>query len=265
MFDVLLQASVLLTSLYKGTIGGTNKGVAKEVQLVTVKALDSNGEGTTSDILAGIEFIRGERRNNPLQPMVANLSVGLGADGYSEAINSAVNSLVNEGVTVAVAAGNQGSDSCSSSPASAANAITVAASDRQDVMADFSNFGACIDLFAPGSLITSNWIYSTTSTNTISGTSTASPHVAGTAALMLEQDAKRSPANIRTLIVGSALTNKVKGDLQGAPNLLLNTQKIAPTDSTNPTPDTCTAFLGSCSKAKDCCSARCRFRSVCFI
>jgi subtilisin family serine protease len=242
------------------------KGVAKDVQLVTVKVLGSTGEGVTSDILAGIDYVRGEKQKNPSQPMVANLSVGLGAEGFSEAINSAVNSLVDNGVVVTVAAGNHQSDACKSSPASAGNAITVAASDRQDYIAEFSNYGVCIDVFAPGDLITSNWRYSTKSTNTISGTSTASPHVAGAAALLLEQDRKRSPADIRALIVSAALTNKVQGDLQGAPNLILNTQGIKATSSSSATNTaTCSAFLGPCKNKKNCCQGQCRFKSTCFV
>jgi len=185
--------------------------------------------------------------------MVANLSVGLGKDGFSATINDAVNALVAQGVVVVVASGNYNADACNSSPASASGAITVAASDRQDNFYSNSNYGRCVDLIAPGKLILSNWRYSSTSTNTISGTSCAAAHVSGVAAILLEEDPYRSTNNVRSTILDDALSNKVKGNLKDTPNVLLNTQALvsAPVVSA---PVLCTPFLGmfGCQCCKQC-------------
>ena len=205
-----------------GTIAGTERGIAKDAQLVAVK-VTTNGEGKGSDLLAGIQYIQGQKELNRSTPMVANLSVGLGQDGFSETINDAVNELVAQGVVVVVASGNYKSNACNSSPASASSAITVAASDRHDNFYSDSSYGTCVDLIAPGQLIFSNWIFSSTSTNTISGTSSAAAHGTGVVALLLEQDPGRSPDDVRSTLLANTLSDRVQGSLQGSPNRLLNT------------------------------------------
>jgi len=239
----------------KGSIGGTTKGVAKDVQLISVK-IASSGIGLGSDLLEGIQFIQGEKAKDPSQPMVANLSVGLGRDGFSDIINQAVDALVNQGVTVIVASGNYKSNACQSSPASASRAITVAASDKSDNFYVESSFGNCVDLIAPGKLITSNWFRSTSSTNTISGTSSAAAHVAGVAALLLQQDPTRSTDDVRDAILADALVGKVRGNLQATPNLLLNTQALLVSSQGGSVEETCTPpFLGfiGCDCCRDSC------------
>ena len=238
-------------SYESGTIVGTHKGIAKQAQVIAVK-IASTGQGKGSDLLAGIQYIQGQKEKNPSTPMVANLSVGLGKDGFSETMNNAVNVLVAQGVVVVVASGNYKSDACQSSPASASGAITVAASDRHDNFYSDSSYGSCVDLIAPGKLINSNWIFSSTSTNTISGTSSAAAHVTGVAALLLEQDPGRSPDNVRSKIVADALPDTVAGSLQGTPNRLLNTAAVV--DGTLETEAICAPFLGflGCGCCRQC-------------
>ena len=156
-----------------GTIGGTTYGVAKAVSLIPVRVLGCNGSGTNSGVIAGINWaIKNHTTNNA----VANLSLG---GGISSTLDTAINNLINDGVTVVVAAGNSAVDACTSSPARVTRAITVAASTSNDSIASFSNIGSCVDIIAPGVGITSAWYTSSTAINTISGTSMASPHVAG--------------------------------------------------------------------------------------
>jgi subtilisin family serine protease len=183
-----------------GTIGGTKYGVAKQVRLVAVRVLDCRGSGRTSDVVAGIEWVT----TNHVTPAVANMSLG---GGWSDALNKAVDSSIAHGVTYAVAAGNGDSrgvpqDACSSSPAGVDAALTVGATDKTDAAASFSNYGKCVDLFAPGVGITSDWYSrkSNTATNTISGTSMATPHVAGVAALYLEDNPAALPATVSSEI-----------------------------------------------------------------
>lgn len=159
-----------------GTVGGSTYGVAKSALLRGVRVLDCNGSGSTSGVIAGVDWVR----NNHIAPAVANMSLG---GGVSTALDTAVNNLANAGVTIAVAAGNSNANACNSSPARAANAITVGSTTTSDARSSFSNFGTCLDLFAPGSAILSSWFTSNTATATLSGTSMASPHVAGVAAL----------------------------------------------------------------------------------
>lgn len=162
-----------------GTIGGTTYGVAKAVFLIPVRVLDCRGSGTNSGVIAGINWVIKNHTNNKA---VANMSLGGGA---SSALDTALNNLIGDGVTVVVAAGNSGADACNYSPARVLNAITVAASTSTDSVASFSNRGSCVDIIAPGVGITSSWIKSDTAINTISGTSMASPHVAGAIARSL--------------------------------------------------------------------------------
>lgn len=200
-----------------GTVGGNTWGVAKRVGLVPVRVLDCNGGGTSSGVIAGIDWVRTHRT----RPAVANMSLGGGA---SSAIDTAINSLVNAGVTVVVAAGNDNANACNYSPARAAAAITVGSTTSSDARSSFSNYGTCLDIFAPGSAIRSAWHSSNTSTNTISGTSMASPHVAGAAALYLSSNPSALPATVRNALVNKASNGVVVDAKTGSPNKLLYTR-----------------------------------------
>ncbi len=199
-----------------GTVGGTIYGVAKAVKLVAVRVLNCTGSGTNSGVIAGIDWVR----QNAAKPAVANMSLGGGA---STALDNAVTAAIASGVTFAVAAGNSNRDACSFSPARTPNAITVGATTSTDARASYSNFGACLDIFAPGSAITSAWFTSSTATNTISGTSMASPHVAGVAALFLQSNTGASPAAVRSALVNNATLNLVTSAGRRSPNVLLFT------------------------------------------
>jgi subtilisin family serine protease len=197
-----------------GTVGGSEYGVAKAVSLVAVRVLNCQGSGTWSQVIAGIDWVK----NNAIKPAVANMSLGGGA---SSSVNQAVTNAVNAGVVFAVAAGNESTDACTKSPASAASALTVGATGSNDARASFSNYGTCLDLFAPGVSITSSTNSSDISTGTWSGTSMASPHVAGVAALYLSANSGDSPAQVATALLGGATTGKVTSGGAGSPNLLL--------------------------------------------
>lgn len=198
-----------------GTVGGSTYGVAKSVTLVPVRVLGCDGSGSNSGVIAGMDWVA----QNAVKPAVANMSLGGGADSATDA---AVARMTSAGVTVVVAAGNSNTDACTSSPARAASAITVAATTSTDARASFSNYGSCVDIFAPGQNITSAWIGSTTATNTISGTSMASPHVAGVAALYLQGNPSASPATVASALTSDATTGVVSGT-NGSPNRLLFT------------------------------------------
>ena len=197
-----------------GTIGGSTYGVAKSALLRGVRVLDCNGSGSNSGVIAGVDWVT----NNHINPAVANMSLGGGA---SSALDTSVNNLANSGVPIAVAAGNSNVDACGTSPARAANAITVGATTTTDARASFSNFGTCLDLFAPGSGILSSWFSSDTATATLSGTSMASPHVAGVAALYKQFSPGASSTTVRNAIVNNATTNVVTSAGTGSPNRLL--------------------------------------------
>lgn len=189
-----------------GTIGGTAYGVAPSVSLVAVRTLDCEGSGETSGVIAGIDWAARDHRTGT--PAVANLSLS-GPAG--ENVDAAIRGLVDDGVTVAVAAGNEDEDACDSSPAREPAALTVAASDRDDRRASFSNRGSCVDLFAPGVDIVSDWYDGDTATEELSGTSMAAPHVAGAAALLLGADPGLSPVQVANRLLGSATASVVGG------------------------------------------------------
>jgi serine protease len=197
-----------------GTVGGTTYGIAKGVTIHPVRVLGCTGSGTNAGVIAGMDWVA----NNHVKPAVANMSLGGGA---SQATDDAVARMVNAGVTVAVAAGNDNSNACNYSPARAASAITVGSTTNTDARSSFSNYGTCLDIFAPGSNITSAWYTSSTATNTISGTSMASPHVAGVAALYLASNPSATPAQVTSAIVNASTPNKVTGAQTGSPNRLL--------------------------------------------
>jgi subtilisin family serine protease len=197
-----------------GTVGGSTYGMAKGVRLRGLRVLNCSGSGSNSGIIAAIDWLRA----NHTKPAVANMSLG---GGYSSALNTAVNNLASAGVFIAVAAGNESQNACNVSPASAANATTVAASDRTDTRASYSNYGSCVDLYAPGSSITSAWHTTNSATSTISGTSMASPHVAGAAALYKARNGDASYSTIRSWLNSNATANAIRSNPSGTPNRLL--------------------------------------------
>jgi subtilisin family serine protease len=199
-----------------GTIAGARYGVAKLATLVPVRVLDCTGSGYVSAAIAGLDWVAANHLDGA--PAVANLS--LGADP-SSSLDAAVAAVVADGVTVAVAAGNETTNACNSSPAAEPTALTVAASSSTDAQASFSNYGSCVDLYAPGVFITSDWTTSTTATAVLSGTSMASPHVAGVAALITSAHPTWTPAQVSALLLADATTGAVGGATTGTPNRLL--------------------------------------------
>jgi subtilisin family serine protease len=195
-----------------GTIGSTTYGVAKGVRLRGVRVLDCNGSGSWSGIIAGLDWVRLNRTN----PAVANLSLG---GGLNSSVNTAVSNLANSGVFVAVAAGNSNANACNYSPASASVVTTVASSTSSDAKSSFSNYGSCVDLYAPGSSILST--YNNGGTATLSGTSMASPHVAGVGALYKATYGNASQATIDSWIKTNSTANVITGNPSGTPNRLL--------------------------------------------
>jgi subtilisin family serine protease len=199
-----------------GTIGGATYGVAKDVKLVGVRVLDCKGSGAYSTIIAGIDWVTTHAK----LPAVANMSLG---GTTSKALDDAVNRSIAKGVTYAVAAGNDNRDACRQSPADTPAAITVGAADDTDKRASFSNYGTCLDLFAPGVRIQSASSSSDTGSKLMSGTSMASPHVAGAAALVLGAHPAWTPARVRDELVAQADSAKVGSAGKGSPNKLLYT------------------------------------------
>ena len=197
-----------------GTTGGTTYGVAKQVTLHAVRVLSCSGSGSTTGVIAGVDWVT----QNHTKPAVANMSLG---GGISTALDQAVANSISAGVSYAIAAGNSNADACSSSPARVSSANTVGATTSTDARSSFSNFGSCVDIFAPGSSITSSWNTSDTATNTISGTSMATPHVAGALALYLQTNPTASPATASQALVSNSTPNKVTSPGSGSPNRLL--------------------------------------------
>ncbi|MFE6177557.1 S8 family peptidase [Streptomyces sp. NPDC056464] len=196
------------------TIAGSTYGVAKKAKIVAVRVLDNAGSGTTAGVIAGIDWVT----NNHSGPSVANLSLGGGA---SSTLDTAVRNSIASGVTYAVAAGNSNANASSYSPARVTEAITVGATTSADARASYSNYGSVLDIFAPGSSITAGWYTSDTATNTISGTSMATPHVAGAAAVYLASHTSATPATVASALTSGATSNVVTSPGSGSPNRLL--------------------------------------------
>ncbi|MFJ6214258.1 S8 family peptidase [Streptomyces sp. NPDC092296] len=197
-----------------GTIAGAAHGVAKKASVVAVRVLGDSGSGAASDVIAGIDWVTAHAR----RPAVANMSIGGEADPD---IDAAVRNSIAAGITYTVAAGNDGADASGSSPGRVAEALTVGASTRTDERAEYSNFGPALDLFAPGSDITSDWRTGDTATSTISGTSMAAPHVAGAAAVYLAGHPGATPAQVGQALTAAAATGRLTGIGSGSPNRLL--------------------------------------------
>jgi subtilisin family serine protease len=205
-----------------GTVGGTTYGVAKGVTLVAVRVLDCGGSGSWSGVIAGMDYVTAQKKATPSVPMVANLSLGGGANS---SVDAAAQRMIDAGVATAIAAGNgnQGGreqDACKYSPARVADAMTIGATDNTDTKTTWSNFGSCVDWFAPGRSITAAWHTGDSATNTISGTSMATPHVAGVAALYLQGNPGASNLQVRNALFNLTTKSIVKSSKTANNHLL---------------------------------------------
>jgi subtilisin-like proprotein convertase family protein len=214
-----------------GTVGSTTYGLAKGARLYAVRVLNCQGSGTNEGVIAGVEWVT----SNHVKPAVANMSLGGGA---SQALDDAVRASIAAGVTYALAAGNENANACNGSPSRVAEAITVGSTTNTDARSSFSNWGTCVDIFAPGTNITSLWMNSDAATSTISGTSMASPHVAGAAVLYLAANPTANPQAVRDALVNASTANKVTNPGTGSPNRLLYTGFIGGGGGTNTPPST---------------------------
>jgi len=205
-----------------GTIGGNKYGVAKAVALVPVKVLNSRGGGSMSQVAAGISWAVNDPRV-PNSKKVINLS--LGTDGRNTELDTAVAAAVKAGVVTVVAAANSAKDSCLDSPDAVPEAITVGSIDNTDAIASFSNFGPCIDLFAPGVQIVSDWFTGTSATNTLDGCSMAAPHVVGVVARILSTGECTDPACVASAVSTQAMQGRVKGSIRNAPNRIIHRER----------------------------------------
>lgn len=203
-----------------GIIGAARYGVMRDVNLRSVRVLNCAGRGSVAGAIAGVDWVTSNHQ--PGQPAVANMSLSVsGSETSSPALDTAVNNSILDGITYVISAGNSNLDACDFSPARVTNAITVGATDNMDQKASFSNFGTCLDIFAPGVNITSTWHTSDTATMVLDGTSQAAPHVAGAAALYLQKAPAATPATVRNVLVNKATRNVLTGIGTGSPNRLL--------------------------------------------
>jgi subtilisin family serine protease len=228
-----------------GTAAGSTYGVAKKARIYGVRVLGCSGFGTLSDVIAGIDWTV-EQAQRTGRPSIGSMSLSA---GRSDALNEATAAAVKAGVTMVVAAGNNNNDACNFSPSSEPAAITVGSTSSSDARSFFSNFGQCVDIFAPGSSIKSSWIGSETATKTISGTSMACPHVAGAAALTLQAlalaatskpgSSPATPADVATRLLADATSDKISGLRSDTPNKFLRVNKrVAAAPTTNTTAPT---------------------------
>ncbi|KRO55639.1 MAG: hypothetical protein ABR77_06035, partial [Acidimicrobiia bacterium BACL6 MAG-120322-bin79] len=224
-----------------GTIGGSTYGIAKAVSLIPIRVLSCSGTGSISGVITGIDWVISDHASG--SPAVANMSLG---GSYSTALNSAVATATADGIVFAVAAGNSNRLACSYSPASEPTAITVGAIGGSDDRASFTNYGSCVDVFAPGVSIKSATIASSSAWRLLSGTSMASPHVAGAAALLLQSDPTATPAQIAEQITNDATPDAITGLAAGSPNLILYTGAafVSPAPIAPSTPTSLTAIGG---------------------
>lgn len=213
------------------TVGGRVYGVAKKVSLHAVRVLDCGGGGSTAGVISGVDWVTQNRQ----LPAVANMSLG---GGKSQAMDDAIHRSIASGVTFVVAAGNENQDACSRSPARAPQAITVGATDGNDKRAIFSNWGSCVDVFAPGNEITSAWLSDDSATRVLSGTSMAAPHVAGLAALFLERNPTAAPAAVSSVLVDNSTPGKVADEGRCSPNRLMFSGFLGDPAFRNPTVQT---------------------------
>jgi subtilisin family serine protease len=213
-----------------GIVGGTRYGVAKGVSLHAVKVLDCDGSGRWSEVIAGVDWVTA----HAAKPAVVNMSLG---GEYNKAMNAAVAGSVASGISYSIAAGNSSIDACTFSPASEPTAFTVGAIHMSDTRASYSNFGPCVDLFAPGTRIPSTWNTADTAAATLSGTSMATPHAAGAAALYLETHPTASPAAVASYLLAAATKDLITEPGTGSPNLLLFIGD--PTTAPSPPPAAC--------------------------
>lgn len=232
-----------------GTVGGSLYGIAKATTLYAVRVLGCNGSGANSGVIAGIDWVA----QNHIKPAVANMSLG-GAS--STATDSAVRAAINAGVTMVVAAGNDNANACNGSPNRVAEAITVGSTTNTDSRSSFSNHGSCVDIFAPGSAITSAWYQSNNQTNTISGTSMAAPHVAGAAALILDAKPNLSPAQVFDEVLADGVLNRISDERSGSPNLLMQITAAIGGGTSDPDP---VDNPPTASFTVDCSDLRCSF------
>jgi subtilisin family serine protease len=279
--DLLLQSccsvsfySDILPSLpFPGTVGGNEYGIAKSANLIAVKVLGADGSGSLANVIAGIDWVVAEAQSRT-NGAVANLS--LSAAAVIPSINTAVTNAVTAGVVMVVAAGNSNADACNYSPAAALNSITVGATARDDSRASFSNFGLCVDIFAPGVSIISAKTNTISESVSYSGTSMAAPHVAGVAALLLEESPGISPGDLKQKMLDSATSGVVTNPGSGSPDRMLYTGDItaaapapAPGPGPAPAPDptpapapapalTCKVKSVSCTNDSQCCSEKCK-------
>jgi len=220
-----------------GTVGGGEYGVARATNIVAVRILNCAGSGAFSQVIAGVDWVTANR----VLPAAANMSIG---GGLYQPLNTAITNSIASGVTYVVAAGNSNANACNYSPSSTPNALTVGSTTSTDARSSFSNIGTCVDLFAPGSSITSAWFTSDVAINTISGTSMASPHVAGVAAIYLSANPSASPEAVGDAIKAGATPNKVTNPGTGSPNLLLYSLI---TSGGTPNPPPTASFTHSCT------------------
>ncbi len=240
-----------------GTAAGSSHGVAKNARIRAVRVLNCQGSGSFAQVISGVDFVTGQAQANPNGLFVANMSLGGGAN---QSLDDAVNNSVNAGVFYAIAAGNSNADACNTSPARAAQAYTVGSTTQTDARSSFSNFGTCLEIFAPGSAITSAWNTSDTATNTINGTSMASPHVAGVAALVRDEFPAFTVSQVKAEVTARATCNVVGNPGTGSPNLLLFSLGGSDPNCTAPPPPpppTCSPKGASCTANSQCCSNKC--------
>ena len=232
-----------------GIAAGATYGVAPGAVVVPVKVFDCSGAGYGSVVRAGVEWII--EHHQPGVPAVANISV---AGGLSNSLNGAIAAAVADGIVFVAAAGNSNSDACAYSPGAAPAALTVGSTDSNDARSKFSNYGACVDIFAPGNPVTSAWSTSPTATRSLSGTSQAAPLVAGAAALLLSRQPELSPAQVSERLLGDATLDLVTNPGPSSPNRLLFVAPPAPPPA--PTTTTTTTTLPPAPPADDGANAR---------